>query len=294
MAADQNSFNRILIVDDEPKVAMVLALSLERLGEGYSFDIAHSGNEAIAKLQQNSYHLLITDYSMPGMTGLDLIETAHRISPQTQIVLMTAHGTDKLHQRLKTLKLAGYLDKPFSLDQIRGIVQRAVARTQEANRIQEVNHLPVSSQVDEPPAESALSHHLQSLQHKTGAQCVLLISASGYPIEIVGRTKDLDVSGISALVAGNFMAVAELARLVGRDNSIFKSSYYEGDDYNIYAYDVNSEALLTVIFGATSKPGVVWFYTKQTAAALKPLLVQQLVQYPALSNAILRTVFLLP
>jgi hypothetical protein len=91
----------------------------------------------------------------------------------------------------------------------------------------------------------------------------------------VGQTKKLDITNISALVAANFIAAAELANLVGSPNSIFKSSYHEGNDYNIYSYDVNGELLLAVIFGTESKPGVVWFYTKQTATELTPLLKKQ-------------------
>ena len=77
-----------------------------------------------------------------------------------------------------------------------------------------------------------------------------------------------------ALVAANFLAAAELSRLLGND-SIFKSSYHEGPDYNVYAYDVNDDLLLAVIFGPETKTGAVWFYTKQAAAALAEMDLEQ-------------------
>jgi predicted regulator of Ras-like GTPase activity (Roadblock/LC7/MglB family) len=124
-----------------------------------------------------------------------------------------------------------------------------------------------------------IDHHLKSLRVHTGAQCVLLISSTGYPVGVVGQIVNLDISSIGALVAGNFMAAAELANLLGSSHSIFKSSYHESDDCNIYAYNVDGEFLLAVIFGTASKPGVIWFYTKQTAAKLAPLLVNQTVKF---------------
>jgi predicted regulator of Ras-like GTPase activity (Roadblock/LC7/MglB family) len=99
----------------------------------------------------------------------------------------------------------------------------------------------------------------------------MLISNNGYPIEAVGAVETLDLSSVGVLVAANFTAAVELSKLLGND-SIFKSSYHEGPDYNIYAYDINQEILLAVIFGTESRTGAVWFYAKQAATALVPLL----------------------
>src|SRR6185295_15116162 len=82
------------------------------------------------------------------------------------------------------------------------------------------------------------------------------------------------VSRVAAFVAANFLAVTELASLLGDNESIFKSSYYEGSKYNIYAYDINGEFLLAVVFGTQGKPGTTWFYTKQTGTTLAGLLHQ--------------------
>ncbi|MBN1318528.1 MAG: roadblock/LC7 domain-containing protein [Anaerolineales bacterium] len=121
--------------------------------------------------------------------------------------------------------------------------------------------------------EKPVLEQLGRLQTDTGARCVVLLNSSGYPIETAGATNGLDVSSIGALVAANFAAAAELARLLGR-GSVFKSSYHEGlgeTDQNIFAYNVNGDVLLAVIFGEKSKPGIVWYCTRRTAAALNPL-----------------------
>lgn len=261
---------RVLIVDDEPNVAMMLSDSLEALGSDYQFDIAHSGGEALDKVLKEQYMILITDHNMPGMTGLDLAQAVRQVSPDTQVVLMTGHGTEELRNVANHLKVDGYLDKPFSIKQIRQIVQHAVKQTQQPQK---------QSASEESRLDHETHEKLKVLASNTGALCVLLITTNGYPVSVVGHTDKLDVTTVSTLVAANFLAAAELANMLHTDASIFKSSYYEGDNYNIYSYDVDRQFLLVVIFDARSKPGVVWFYTKQTAAELIPLLAKQATQF---------------
>jgi len=126
---------RVLIVDDEAHVTMMLADSLEKLGENYAIETAHSGNEALTKVQQATYAVLITDYKMPGMNGLVLAETVHRLSPETRIILMTAHGSDTLRDIVGQMELDGYLDKPFSVAQVRDLVKSAVGDSTTARSI---------------------------------------------------------------------------------------------------------------------------------------------------------------
>lgn len=268
----------VLIVDDEPNVALVLAESLEKLSDSYTVHTAHDGSAALAQLRQRAYALMITDYKMPGMNGLDLAREARKIQPALQIVLMTAHGTDGLRDAAGKLHFNGYIDKPFSIEQIRAIVEKAVQKTQASNTAKE------SVPVGLPPS---VYEQLLKLRNDTGVRCVILLSASGYPIETAGQTNGLDVSSIAALVAANFTAASELARLLGR-KSVFKSSYHEGQegtDDNIYAYDIDGEFLLAVVFGSESKPGVVWFYTKQTAANLVDLVKPSLLAAPQTPSA---------
>lgn len=256
---------RILIVDDEPNLAALLATSLEKLDRDYIFETASNGPEALIKIQQAAYDVLLTDYAMPGMSGLDLAQAVRQISPNTYVLLMTAHGTDQLRNQIGHVGLDGYIDKPFTVAEIRTIVTQAIEHTK-TNETETDPYRAGTQALDRRVYDS-----LQTLRTNIGAWCVLLLSSGGYPIEKAGHTNTLDVSSIGALVAANFMAAAELAKLLG-SGSVFKSSYHEGDDYNIYAYKVSDDLLLAVIFGPDTKPGLVWFYTKQTAAELVPLL----------------------
>jgi hypothetical protein len=90
-------------------------------------------------------------------------------------------------------------------------------------------------------------------------------------VQTVGHSAGSEITSIGRFVAKNFVAAAGLAETM-QSRSVFKSSYYEGDDYNLYACHVNRQLYLAVVFESRQKPGVVWFYTKQTATTLAEIL----------------------
>jgi CheY-like chemotaxis protein/predicted regulator of Ras-like GTPase activity (Roadblock/LC7/MglB family) len=253
------SQKRILIVDDDKDILRMLEYSLKKLGPDYKVMTVRDTITALNQIEEEPVDLVVVDYMMPGITGIDLARAVRQISPETQVVVMTAYGTTGLRNTAKYLGLDGYIDKPFSLEKIREIVKRAVDRTSQV--LEEVetaeNYLP----------HDAIRRQLEGLQANTGARCVLLVSSDGHLVQVVGQIEGMKISSISALVAANFIAAAELASLLG-NRAVFKSSYHEGEDFNIYAYDVNREFLVAVVFDAKRKPGAVWFYTKQAVTPL--------------------------
>jgi hypothetical protein len=91
-------------------------------------------------------------------------------------------------------------------------------------------------------------------------------------VQLAGKIDRARAARLANFVSANFLAITELASLFGDNESVFKSSYYEGNKYNIYAYDINGSFFLAVVIGADSKPGTVWFYTRQAAMELASLL----------------------
>lgn len=256
----------VLIVDDAPDILFLLTHSVKRLGPDFKVSTAMDGIEALELIQQRKFDLVITDYMMPGMTGLELAQEIRQRSPDTQVLLMSAYDTIALRDQVETMQLGGYLGKPFSVPEILGMVQRIVAQTRQTVR-QEPAKSPVQSQ--------AVFEQLKLLHNQTGSQCVLLLNSDGQPLQVVGQVDRTKISRLAMFVAANFLTVSELATLLDDNTSVFKSIYHEGSKYNIYAYDINGEFLLAVLFGPMGKPGTVWFYTKQAATNLAPLLGQR-------------------
>lgn len=109
---------RILVVDDQPHIVRVIRLSLER--SGYAVDAAGNGAEALVRLAEQSYDVLITDIEMPVMDGLELCETMHtRVSGRKPITFIVTAKTDAaLRERAQALSDTEFLEKPLSLRQL--------------------------------------------------------------------------------------------------------------------------------------------------------------------------------
>lgn len=81
----------ILIVDDEANIRLTLSTLLTRVG--YDVTTAGSGEEAIELLRQQHYALLLVDLKMPGMDGMQVVEQARTITPDTSVIVLTGHGS---------------------------------------------------------------------------------------------------------------------------------------------------------------------------------------------------------
>ncbi len=107
---------KILVVDDELIVRDSLKEWLEE--EGFSVDMAESGQKALDKLSANPYHLMLTDIKMPGMDGVEVLQKAKESFPDLTVVMMTAYATvETAVEAMKTGSL-DYLIKPFDPDKL--------------------------------------------------------------------------------------------------------------------------------------------------------------------------------
>jgi DNA-binding response OmpR family regulator len=120
---------RILVVDDE-KVARVSLADILRL-EGYKVSTAASGPEALKELGDNNYDLMLLDIKMPGMDGIEVMQEATEISPDTFIILLTAHGS--MESAIEALRQGAhdYLIKPSSPQEILSSVAAGLTRRAE-------------------------------------------------------------------------------------------------------------------------------------------------------------------
>ena len=106
---------RVLIVDDEPNMCRSLAILLREEGH-YDVLSCTSGTDALGKL--DGVDLVLTDLSMPGMDGLELLRKVKETSPDIQVVLMTAYST--VQSAVEAMKAGAfeYLIKPFANEEL--------------------------------------------------------------------------------------------------------------------------------------------------------------------------------
>ncbi len=119
----------ILIVEDELGVAQPLKRALDLTpNKLYQVEICSTGEDALERLQQKRFDLLISDFRLPGMDGLKLLEQAQHISPKILSILITAYGSPEVEARVRILANA-YVPKPFHLRDIVRIVQDVFAKS---------------------------------------------------------------------------------------------------------------------------------------------------------------------
>ena len=142
--AENNTKPRLLIVDDETEVRSVLN---DLLGDVYQCSQAPSAEEALAQLRERNYQLVISDITMSGMSGLEMIPHVKVISPDTVIVMIS--GMQTIESAINALRLGAfdYLMKPFDLRQAEAAVTRALehhdliaAKRRYENRLEELVH----------------------------------------------------------------------------------------------------------------------------------------------------------
>ena len=124
---------RILVVDDEVKLAFLLKQSLLNLGSEYEIETANSGVEALRIIEQDPCDLVITDFRMRGMGGLELMRTIKSGNPETPVILMTAYGSPEIVAEAKRLDAYRYITKPFPIEEFQAIVQEALVDDQAAD-----------------------------------------------------------------------------------------------------------------------------------------------------------------
>jgi DNA-binding NtrC family response regulator len=119
---------RILVVEDERAIQLALSGLLRR--EGHEVECAGSGDEAGTKLREHDYDLVITDLALGrGPSGMDVLRDAKQLRPETVVVMITAHGSEKIAVEAMKNGAEDYVPKPFDNDEIRMVVGRALART---------------------------------------------------------------------------------------------------------------------------------------------------------------------
>jgi len=124
------SSTKIFIVDDELVMRKSLSGWLER--DGYEVDTAESGEEAIEKLKETRFDLLLVDIKMEGISGLDVLKHVRENDPDVAVVMITAYGS--ISTAIEAMKNGAYdyLLKPFDPDELGVLIEKIVEQQAQA------------------------------------------------------------------------------------------------------------------------------------------------------------------
>ena len=148
---------RILLVDDEANIRMMVRLALQQ--NKHTLEMAADGPEGLEKFGDGGWGLVLLDQRMPGMAGMDVLREMRRRDPKAQIILITAFGTVDLVMDAQKAGATDFLRKPFTIETLRGAVQAALAAPPPPAR-EETPYFPEPA---EPPVRAPLTFSAMTL-----------------------------------------------------------------------------------------------------------------------------------
>ena len=117
-----SNVKKMLIVDDEETLTYSLYQSFIISQRDYEVVTAATGEEATEKLSDMKFDLVITDIKMPGMDGLELLSLIKSKYPTTDVIVMTAYGSEEKKEEALKKGARFYIEKPFEIKEIKQLV----------------------------------------------------------------------------------------------------------------------------------------------------------------------------
>ncbi len=179
----------LLFVDDDDEFRDTAARRFVR--RGFQVQQAPGVNDALRLLQDRQFDVVVSDMSMPGLTGIDLLQRVKELSPECEVILLTGQGT--VETAVQAMKLGAYdfLSKPFSLAELETLIQKAYERRQIS---QENVQLKAVLERNQPKVrmigESPAMQEVFKLIAKAGPsdKAILIQGESGTGKELVARS----------------------------------------------------------------------------------------------------------
>lgn len=114
---------KLLLVDDEEKMIKYLSRRLEI--RGYEVSTASSGEAAVALVKESEFDVVLLDFLMPDMNGLETLKEIKKIRPDIAVIMISAYSSGKTEEEGKALGLFDFVMKPFDLNNIVDTIERA-------------------------------------------------------------------------------------------------------------------------------------------------------------------------
>lgn len=121
--------HRIMVIDDEKIVGDMAKLSLEQ--EGYQVETFLNAEPALKRLQEEKFDVVVTDYKMKGIDGMEVLKTVKDLYPATQVIMITAFAN--LDAAIEALRrdVHDFFPKPVKIKELKASIQRALEKKSE-------------------------------------------------------------------------------------------------------------------------------------------------------------------
>lgn len=226
----------ILIVDDQRDIVRFLHSSLQTLGHQLDIIDAPSGEEALLEASRRKIDLLVADYLLPGISGVELMHKIRRRYPDLKVIFITGMTERKARAEMLNAGAVAMFDKPIPLADFLDAVERSVGLVRTI--------FPPESTRETEEHGQTLSDLLIDFRQKIQADAVFLISDRARVVARAGNLYDssMEVSLLSALMA-IYSAGLKVSRFIHQDN-LRNYHVFRGGDHDLILIPVNSSHAL--------------------------------------------------
>jgi CheY-like chemotaxis protein len=261
---------RILIVDDRRELARVLRTSLELLNHGYLITDVPSGEEAMLEMSRVKFDLIIADYRLPGMSGVELIKRARKRNPEIKEVVITGANLPEIQKDLDTIGVKDVFQKPLDVEGFTNRVDELLL-----GQVSVVPMVRLPSQQDIIlPMESfntaGTEREVSTLLMGLGCEAVALVNRTGRIVAKDGNFSDaMCFPEIAVLLANNFTTTTEISVYIG-EQPPSAMHFYSNEWHDLFALTVSTDFFLVIVFpgGSQKHMGAVMRIGKSAAERL--------------------------
>jgi DNA-binding NtrC family response regulator len=175
--------DKLLLVEDDPALQFTIQTALE--AQGYAVDAVSTTGEAMERLNENTYPIVISDIYIDERTGLDVLNAAKSRDPRCSVILMTGRGTMETVMAATRGGVFDYIAKPFELDVMLEAVERAEAARGSADDEVEDEELPESQMIGTAPSMVEIYKKVSKVAPTTAT--VIIEGETGTGKELVAR-----------------------------------------------------------------------------------------------------------
>lgn len=274
---------RILIVDDHREIARTLRTMLELTERGYFVVDVPSGEEALLEIRRVEFDVLVADYRLAGMNGLELIERAQEMQPGIHTILISAYSLDEMQHPIRSLGVRQVFAKPVDADLFVNTVRDLLGdhAAPHSPAVEDDSGAEADPVVHYPPAptptvdNNALVWELSSLVVNLGAQGALLVSPEGGLMLQEGLLYDTEgMERLAAEMGPVLTALPYISQELGEAEGA-SVQYYAGKQRDVYLLSPAGAFGLVLVFpgGSQREMGAVLRYGRPAVETIRRTLV---------------------
>lgn len=241
----------ILLVDDQHDILRLLHSTLDTLknGELEIFE-SPSGEEAMLEVSRRKIDLLVSDYLLPGMTGIELMHKVRAKNPDVKVILISGRTDRKARDEMLNAGAIALFDKPIPLADFLDVIERNLGLIRTI--------FPPESDVKSEARRSRISDLLANFRQDLKAQAVFLLNDRGMVMARAGDLRDssMEVSLLSALSA-IFAAGLKISKF-NRQETLDQQFVFNGGDHDLLLIPIDTTySLLLAGNGITNRESLL-------------------------------------